>query len=80
MRANAILVAAGIFLSRLAGLIRQRVLAHYFGQKDVQQTVVIKRMVQDFHVGTDVRIVETAREADGLAMSSRNVYLGEQSA
>lgn len=35
MRANAILVAAGIFLSRLAGLIRQRVLAHYFGQKDV---------------------------------------------
>jgi len=35
VRANAILVAAGIFLSRLAGLIRQRVLAHYFGQKDV---------------------------------------------
>ncbi len=35
MRANAILVAAGILLSRLAGLIRQRVLAHYFGQKDV---------------------------------------------
>ena len=35
MRANAVLVAAGILLSRLAGLIRQRVLAHYFGQKDV---------------------------------------------
>lgn len=50
----------------------------YFGQKDAQQTVIIKRMVQDFHVGTEVRIVETAREADGLALSSRNVYLGDR--
>ncbi|KAL4967807.1 pantoate--beta-alanine ligase PAN6 [Aspergillus stella-maris] len=48
----------------------------YFGQKDVQQTVVIKRMVKDFHMETDVRIGPTMREADGLAMSSRNVYLG----
>ncbi|KAJ5312334.1 hypothetical protein PENANT_c011G02752 [Penicillium antarcticum] len=50
----------------------------YFGQKDVQQTVVIKRMVEDFHVGTEVRIVETTRESDGLALSSRNVYLGDR--
>ena len=48
----------------------------YFGQKDVQQTVIIKRMVQDFHIGTEVRIINTARESDGLALSSRNVYLG----
>jgi pantoate--beta-alanine ligase len=48
----------------------------YFGQKDVQQTVVIKRMVRDFHVDTEVCIVNTERESDGLAMSSRNVYLG----
>lgn len=48
----------------------------YFGQKDVQQTVVIRRMVKDFHLNTDVRIGETKREEDGLAMSSRNVYLG----
>ncbi|KAL4904990.1 hypothetical protein BDW74DRAFT_178557 [Aspergillus multicolor] len=48
----------------------------YFGQKDVQQTVVIKRMVKDFHIDTDVRIGPTMREDDGLAMSSRNVYLG----
>ncbi|KAL4938401.1 hypothetical protein BDV06DRAFT_201013 [Aspergillus oleicola] len=48
----------------------------YFGQKDVQQTVVIRRMVKDFHIDTDVRIGPTTREADGLAMSSRNVYLG----
>ncbi|KAJ5587211.1 uncharacterized protein N7459_002976 [Penicillium hispanicum] len=50
----------------------------YFGQKDVQQTVIIKRMVQDFLIGTEVRIVSTAREADGLALSSRNVYLGDR--
>ncbi|KAK2784055.1 pantothenate synthase [Onygenales sp. PD_12] len=48
----------------------------YFGQKDVQQTVVIKRMVKDLHVGTDVKIGPTKREADGMAMSSRNVMLG----
>ncbi|EMC91535.1 hypothetical protein BAUCODRAFT_79103 [Baudoinia panamericana UAMH 10762] len=50
----------------------------YFGQKDVQQTVIIKRMVKDFHLDTAVRIVPTEREKDGLAMSSRNVYLGQR--
>lgn len=48
----------------------------YFGQKDVQQTVVIKRMVKDFHIGTEIKIGDTVRENDGLAMSSRNAYLG----
>jgi pantoate--beta-alanine ligase len=48
----------------------------YFGQKDIQQTVVIKRLVNDFHLNTDVRIIPTSREPDGLALSSRNVYLG----
>ncbi|KAK4896902.1 pantoate-beta-alanine ligase [Elasticomyces elasticus] len=48
----------------------------YFGQKDVQQTIIIKRMVKDFHLDTEVRVVGTSREPDGLAMSSRNVYLG----
>ncbi|KAJ5123131.1 Pantoate-beta-alanine ligase [Penicillium atrosanguineum] len=50
----------------------------YFGQKDIQQTVIIKRMVQDFLIGTEVRIVSTTREPTGLALSSRNVYLGER--
>ena len=50
----------------------------YFGQKDIQQTFVIKRMVQDFHINTEVRVGSTIREADGLAMSSRNVFLGER--
>lgn len=50
----------------------------YFGQKDVQQTYVIQRMVDDFHLNTRVRVVPTVREDDGLAMSSRNVYLGRR--
>lgn len=50
----------------------------YFGQKDVQQSVLINRMVRDFHIPTEVRVVATTREEDGLAMSSRNVYLGER--
>jgi pantoate--beta-alanine ligase len=48
----------------------------YFGQKDIQQTFVVKRMVQDFHLNTEVRVGPTVRDKDGLAMSSRNVYLG----
>ncbi|KAK7421864.1 pantoate-beta-alanine ligase [Neonectria magnoliae] len=48
----------------------------YFGQKDVQQTVVIRRMVRDFLLPTSVVIGPTARGPDGLALSSRNVYLG----
>ncbi|KAK1984752.1 pantoate-beta-alanine ligase [Colletotrichum cereale] len=50
----------------------------YFGQKDVQQTVVIRRMVEDFMLPVEVVIGETMREPDGLALSSRNVYLGER--
>lgn len=48
----------------------------YFGQKDVQQTVIIKKMVKDFCMDTNVIIGDTQRESDGLALSSRNVYLG----
>ena len=47
----------------------------YFGQKDAQQCVVIKRMVADLHMNLEISIVPTAREVDGLAMSSRNTYL-----
>jgi pantoate--beta-alanine ligase len=47
----------------------------YFGQKDVQQATVIKRMTRDLNMPITIRICPTVREADGLAMSSRNVYL-----
>lgn len=50
----------------------------YFGQKDAQQCVVIKKMVQDLNMNLEVIIGPTLRESDGLAMSSRNVYLNPE--
>ena len=47
----------------------------YFGQKDGQQTVVVRRFVRDLAMGLEVVVVPTVREPDGLALSSRNVYL-----
>ena len=50
----------------------------YFGQKDAQQVVVIKRMVADLNMAIEIVVVPTLRESDGLAMSSRNIYLSPE--
>ena len=49
----------------------------YFGQKDAQQAMIIKRMAQDLNLPLKIKITPTIREKDGLAMSSRNTYLNK---
>ncbi|MFH0762403.1 MAG: pantoate--beta-alanine ligase [Candidatus Omnitrophota bacterium] len=50
----------------------------YFGQKDVQQAVIIKRLVCDLNIPVKIKVMPVIRDKDGLALSSRNVYLSRQ--
>ena len=52
--------------------------AAWFGQKDAQQALILRRMTRELDFGIDVHIAPTLREADGLAMSSRNAYLSAE--
>jgi pantoate--beta-alanine ligase len=62
-------------VARLFGLIAPQ--RSYFGQKDAQQTLVVKRLVEDLGLPVEVVVCPTVREPDGLALSSRNRYLSE---
>lgn len=63
----------GLVVSKLFNIIRPQVA--FFGQKDLQQVAIIKRLVKDLSFPIDLVIVPTMREEDGLAMSSRNLRL-----
>lgn len=60
-------------VTKLLTLVRPA--AAFFGQKDFQQAALIRRLVEDLNLGARVIVYPTVREADGLALSSRNVYL-----
>lgn len=63
-------------VTKLLNVVRPDVL--YLGQKDAQQTAVLRRVVRDLNLPARVEVVPTVRESDGLAMSSRNAYLNAE--
>lgn len=62
-------------VAKLLNLVEPDVL--YLGQKDAQQAIIIKKMIKDLNFPVKVKIMPTVREKDGLALSSRNIYLNK---
>jgi pantoate--beta-alanine ligase len=63
-------------VTKLCNIVRPQ--RAYFGQKDAQQVAVLRRLVADLNFPVELRVLPTVREPDGLAMSSRNAYLGPE--
>ncbi len=62
-------------VTKLFNIIRPHIA--YFGQKDAQQAIIIKRMAHDLNMDIEIKVLPIVRERDGLALSSRNQYLNE---
>ncbi|MGC4097448.1 MAG: pantoate--beta-alanine ligase [Nitrospira sp.] len=63
-------------VTKLFAIVRPQIA--YFGQKDFQQSALVRQLVKDLNLGVELTVHPTVREKDGLAMSSRNVYLSSE--